>query len=332
MVRTRSAPPVSKPTRCGSRSPRPRCSPTSGRASALRELRSLGVHLSVDDFGTGYSSLTYLKRFPVEAIKVDRSFVNGLGMEVDDSSIVEAVVRLGHSLGLTVIAEGVETPLQLNQLRELGATRARATCSVARPRRDHRRGTRRRLRRPVGWSGAFLACPQHQVVGAGLGGGTEFLQLVDTEVRPVERGEPVADRAGAGAVRCSAEMSANGCGIDITNGIDGLRMRCTCRSSRPRSSTSSIVCAATTTSHVAEAMSPRSARSVSRHCTVTSASSARRRVSAMRSASVSTAIDLAPARELDRVEPLRHAELDGTSAVAHVAAESSSASPGIPGP
>jgi len=88
---------------------------------ALRELRSLGVHLSVDDFGTGYSSLTYLKKFPVEAIKIDQSFVNGLGIEVDDSSIVEAVAHLGHSLGLQVIAEGVETPLQLTQLRELGA-------------------------------------------------------------------------------------------------------------------------------------------------------------------------------------------------------------------
>jgi diguanylate cyclase (GGDEF)-like protein/PAS domain S-box-containing protein len=88
---------------------------------ALRELRSLGVHLSVDDFGTGYSSLTYLKKFPVEAIKIDQSFVNGLGIEVDDSSIVEAVAHLGHSLGLQVIAEGVETPLQLSQLRELGA-------------------------------------------------------------------------------------------------------------------------------------------------------------------------------------------------------------------
>jgi diguanylate cyclase (GGDEF)-like protein/PAS domain S-box-containing protein len=87
---------------------------------ALRDLRGLGLHLSVDDFGTGYSSLTYLKRFPVEAIKIDRSFVTGLGLEADDTSIVEAVVRLGHSLGLSVVAEGVETPLQLNRLRELG--------------------------------------------------------------------------------------------------------------------------------------------------------------------------------------------------------------------
>ncbi len=93
---------------------------TTAAGRALRDLRGLGLHLSVDDFGTGYSSLTYLKRFPVEAIKVDRSFVTGLGLEADDTSIVEAVVRLGHSLGLSVVAEGVETPLQLNRLRELG--------------------------------------------------------------------------------------------------------------------------------------------------------------------------------------------------------------------
>ena len=97
---------------------------TVAASSALRELRSLGLHLSVDDFGTGYSSLTYLKRFPVEAIKIDRSFVAGLGLEDDDTSIVEAVVRLGHSLGLSVVAEGVETPLQLNGLRDLGCDTA----------------------------------------------------------------------------------------------------------------------------------------------------------------------------------------------------------------
>ena len=97
---------------------------TTVAGTALRDLRGLGLHLSVDDFGTGYSSLTYLKRFPVEAIKVDRSFVTGLGLEADDTSIVEAVVRLGHSLGLSVVAEGVETPLQLSRLRELGCDRA----------------------------------------------------------------------------------------------------------------------------------------------------------------------------------------------------------------
>jgi diguanylate cyclase (GGDEF)-like protein len=88
--------------------------------TSLRELRNLGLHLAVDDFGTGYSSLTYLKRFPVEAIKVDRAFVAGLGIDSDDSAIVEAVVRLAGSLGLRVVAEGVETPLQLARLRDLG--------------------------------------------------------------------------------------------------------------------------------------------------------------------------------------------------------------------
>ncbi len=90
---------------------------------ALRKLRSLGLHLAVDDFGTGYSSLTYLKRFPVEAIKIDRGFVAGLGLDVEDTTIVEAVVNLGHSFGIDVIAEGLETPLQLARLRVLGCDR-----------------------------------------------------------------------------------------------------------------------------------------------------------------------------------------------------------------
>ena len=90
---------------------------------ALRELRNLGLHLAVDDFGTGYSSLTYLKRFPVESIKVDRAFVNGLGIESEDTLIVDAVVKLGRALGLGVVAEGIETPLQLSRLRELGCDR-----------------------------------------------------------------------------------------------------------------------------------------------------------------------------------------------------------------
>ncbi len=90
---------------------------------ALRDLRGLGLHLAVDDFGTGYSSLTYLKKFPVESIKIDKSFVAGLGLESEDTSIVTAVVQLGHALGLTVVAEGVESPLQLNHLRELGCDR-----------------------------------------------------------------------------------------------------------------------------------------------------------------------------------------------------------------
>jgi len=88
--------------------------------TALVALRALGVHLSVDDFGTGYSSMTYLKRFPVEALKVDRSFVDGLGRETEDTAICTAVVSLAHALGLHAVAEGVETPEQLAELRTLG--------------------------------------------------------------------------------------------------------------------------------------------------------------------------------------------------------------------
>jgi predicted signal transduction protein with EAL and GGDEF domain len=87
-------------------------------------LRNLGVRLSIDDFGTGYSSLGYLRRFPVDFVKVDRSFVDGLGAESEDSAIVAAVVGLGHALGLRVVAEGVESEMQLNELVELGCDRA----------------------------------------------------------------------------------------------------------------------------------------------------------------------------------------------------------------
>ena len=91
---------------------------------ALRGLRGIGVHLTVDDFGTGYSSLTYLQRFPVEGLKIDRSFVDGLGIETNDTAIVDTLVRLGHSLGLHVVAEGLETPLQLQHLLRLGCDNA----------------------------------------------------------------------------------------------------------------------------------------------------------------------------------------------------------------
>ena len=85
----------------------------------LGRLKTLGVKLVVDDFGTGYSSLSYLRRFPVDVLKVDQSFVDGLGHDTGDSAIVTAVVTLAHTLGLHAVAEGVETTEQLSELRRL---------------------------------------------------------------------------------------------------------------------------------------------------------------------------------------------------------------------
>ena len=88
--------------------------------AGLDRLKAMGVEISIDDFGTIYSSLSYLKRLPADAIKIDKSFVKGLGYVVEDTAIVQMIIGLAHTLGMEVIAEGVESEEQAWLLKEMG--------------------------------------------------------------------------------------------------------------------------------------------------------------------------------------------------------------------
>lgn len=88
--------------------------------AVLRELAQSGVRIAIDDFGTGYSSLPYLRRLPVDEVKIDRSFLHDFAIDTTNAAIVEALISLGHALGLTVTAEGVDDPASLGRLKKLG--------------------------------------------------------------------------------------------------------------------------------------------------------------------------------------------------------------------
>ena len=119
--RASSPAPASTRSTCDWRSPRASWSRSRPPATGtLEALSDLGVGLVLDDFGTGYSSLAYLNRFPFDALKIDRSFVDALGVEQERTAIVEAIIGMARALSLDVIAEGVENEPQLSELSRLG--------------------------------------------------------------------------------------------------------------------------------------------------------------------------------------------------------------------
>jgi EAL domain-containing protein (putative c-di-GMP-specific phosphodiesterase class I) len=100
--------------------------------NTLRRIRAMGVRLALDDFGTGFSSLSLLQRFPIQRIKIDRAFVQGIAHRSNDRSLVHTIIAMGQSMGLDLVAEGVETVHQLQGLRDLGCDKAQGYL-ISRP-------------------------------------------------------------------------------------------------------------------------------------------------------------------------------------------------------
>jgi EAL domain-containing protein (putative c-di-GMP-specific phosphodiesterase class I) len=109
---------------------------TDSASQMLTAAKTRGLQVAMDDFGTGYSSLSYLHQFPIDTLKIDRSFVSRIGQQGQNLEIVRTIVALAHSLGLEVVAEGVETPEQLEFLREMDCDYAQGFL-FARPSEGH---------------------------------------------------------------------------------------------------------------------------------------------------------------------------------------------------
>jgi len=135
---------------------------TQAAVAALHSLKELGVALSIDDFGTGYSSLNYLKLFPIDVLKIDRSFIKDVVHNSNDAAIARAIIALGHSLDLSIVAEGVETPEQMHFLLANGCDEVQGYY-ISRPLPPEALAELLRERRAVAMPGAAAGAPAQLV-------------------------------------------------------------------------------------------------------------------------------------------------------------------------